>query len=114
MQNRKKCMKKNYYGRWNIESMEGWDKDYINLVEQAHIHIESDGSGQMIWGAMSSTINGKYNAVLKQYEFSWQGFDEGDRVSGEIQIRLISDREAIASMHMNNGGTSQLLLTRQS
>jgi len=107
-------MKKNYYGRWNIESMEGWDKDYINLVEQAHIHIESDGSGKMIWGAMSSTISGKYNAALKQYEFNWHGFDEGDHVSGEVQVRLTSNGEAIATMHMNHGEISRLLLTRQS
>ncbi|MEC3978739.1 hypothetical protein [Amycolatopsis sp. H20-H5] len=64
--------------------MSGWDRDAIDLVEPGFIEFASDGTGQ--FGFI--TVRGRLDFRpaerdgLPGVEFTWEGVDEGDQVSG--------------------------------
>ena len=60
--------------------MDTWDEDFFNMDGQAYIQIDEDGGGRFEFGAVQSEIDGKGSG--KRFEFSFQGVDEGDLVSG--------------------------------
>jgi hypothetical protein len=71
-------------GKWRIFEMDLWDEQAIDLVGAAYIEFGKDGRGELSFiavrggiDARSTTIDGK-----QAVEFTWQGFDEGDEVSG--------------------------------
>lgn len=71
-------------GKYHITEMSNWDQDFIHLTGQAFFHIDDDGSGEIKFGAVHATIDGKMVAIkdIQRFEFAFQGFDEGDEVSG--------------------------------
>ena len=73
-----------YIGRWKIIEMDMWDQDYINLVTEGHFTFSKDGSGNFQFGAVVGEINytiEEFNKV-ERVEFSFEGQDENDPVSG--------------------------------
>ncbi len=46
-------MNSNQRGTWEIVSTVAWDKNVLGLVEIAHIFIDKDGSGKLVFGALS-------------------------------------------------------------
>ncbi len=71
-------------GKYNITEMSAWDEDFINPTGQAYIQISRSGSGEFEFGAVQAEIDGKMVTIkdIQRFEFSFQGFDEGDQVSG--------------------------------
>ena len=69
-----------YIDRWDITQMDPWDEDFFNMDGQAHIQISDNGRGNLEFGAVQVEIDGK--VAKNRFEFSFQGFDEGDQVSG--------------------------------
>jgi hypothetical protein len=61
--------------------MDAWDEDFFNMDGQAYIQINNDGGGNINFGAVQSEIDGKVSEN-QRFEFAFQGFDEGDQVSG--------------------------------
>jgi hypothetical protein len=76
-------MKREYLGRWRIDEMEQWDKDYIDLVVPGYILIEKE-NGYFQFG----TVEGSIDCRIEKYgetermEFSWEGSDENDPICG--------------------------------
>jgi len=71
-------------GRWRIVQMDLWDRDALDLVEPAFIEFKADRTGSFGFIAVSgwmdcrpATIDGRFGV-----EFSFQGWDEGDEVTG--------------------------------
>ena len=71
-------------GRWAIEEMDLWDRDALDLVQPAFIEFGRDRAGSFGFIAVEgwldcheAQIDGKPGI-----EFSWQGYDDGDQVSG--------------------------------
>jgi hypothetical protein len=77
-------VKTQYIGTWYISEMESWDADYINLVGPGHVTIGRDGSGFMQFGAVEADLDWRVDDAggIQRLEFTMQGFDEGDPVSG--------------------------------
>jgi hypothetical protein len=80
-------------GRWRITSMELWDTDAIDLVEPGFIEFDRDGTGRfgfiVVAGWMDcreATRDGR-----PCVEFTWEGSDEGDQVSGRGWATLAED-----------------------
>ena len=77
-------MKKDFLGKWLITEMEQWDKDYIDLEEDGYFAIKKKGSGEFKFGA----VEGQMDCVIakigneERLEFTWDGSDEMDPVSG--------------------------------
>lgn len=76
-------------GRWNIESMDMWDSEAMNLVEQAHITFTGDG-GEMVFICVNVTLDCRTKGV--GVEFTFEGDDEGDRVSGRGHAKVVKDK----------------------
>jgi hypothetical protein len=77
-------MKPPYLGTWRITEMEGWDTAYIDLTGPGYVAIERKGSGFMQYGAVEADLDYRVEVVggEQRLEFSFQGFDEGDPISG--------------------------------
>lgn len=71
-------------GWWRIVEMSAWDRDAIDLVEPGFIEFAGDGTGQFGFIAVRGQLD--YRPVERDgragVEFTWDGFDEGDNVSG--------------------------------
>jgi hypothetical protein len=42
---------KTFVGRWRIVEMDTWDKDFLDLVEKAHITFRGRANGEIAFGA---------------------------------------------------------------
>jgi hypothetical protein len=80
-------------GRWRIVEMSGWDRDAIDLVGPGFIEFTGDGTGQFGFIAVRGWLdcrrverNGHAGV-----EFTWEGVDEGDQVSGRGWASLVDD-----------------------
>ena len=73
-----------FEGAWNIKEMEKWDQRAINLVSQAEISFDYDGTGDFIFIAVKGFTDCRYseNKGKPFVEFSWQGRDERDDANG--------------------------------
>lgn len=71
-------------GRWRIVAMDLWDTDAIDLVGPGFIELEEDGTGQFGFIAVRGWMDWRAEERdgRNRVEFSWQGDDEGDQVSG--------------------------------
>lgn len=97
-----------FTGRWRIVSMELWDVDAIDLVEPGFIEFDPDRSGQfgfiVVRGWMDcrdTTRDGK-----SCVEFTWEGSDEGDQVSGRGWAVLADDGTLDGRIFFHRGDDS--------
>lgn len=93
-------------GRWRILEADLWDRDYLDLVEPAHIEIGEDGRGAFAFGAVNATLELEYSRTL--VFFRWSGFDEGDEVSGSGSAELQDDGTAEIELSFDNGDDATL------
>ena len=64
--------------------MDLWDSDAIDLLGPAYIEINDDGTGAFRFIAVEGNLDCRFNELEegRTIEFSWEGDDEGDPVSG--------------------------------
>jgi hypothetical protein len=83
-------------GRWRIVEMSAWDRDAIDLVEPGFIEFAGDGTGQFGFIAVRGWLDCR--SVERDgragVEFTWDGLDEGDHVSGRGWATVV-DAETI-------------------
>jgi hypothetical protein len=73
-----------YIGKWRIFHMDQWEKDYIDMEVPGYITIQKDGIGHFQFGLVTGEMDCrvvKHNGD-ERLEFSWDGSDEGDEISG--------------------------------
>ena len=82
-----------FTGRWRITSMELWDTDVIDLVEPAFIEFDRDRTGRFGFIAVEGWMD--YRETTRdgrtRVEFTWEGSDEGDQISGRGWATLADD-----------------------
>jgi hypothetical protein len=73
--------------------MDLWDRDAIDLVGPAFIELTADGAGSFRFIVAHGCIDGRHAELdgRPAVEFTWDGTDEGDRVSGRGWARLEED-----------------------
>ncbi|HEY6793287.1 MAG TPA: hypothetical protein VI248_01250 [Kineosporiaceae bacterium] len=71
-------------GRWRIVAMELWDADAIDLVGPGFIEFDRGRSGRLAFIAVEAELDcrGGVRDGRACVEFTWEGSDEGDPVSG--------------------------------
>ena len=100
-------MKKDFLGKWLITEMEQWDKDYIDLEEDGYFAIKKKGSGEFKFGA----VEGQMDCVIakigneERLEFTWDGSDEMDPVSGRGWITF-KDKGLYGKIYFHMGENS--------
>ena len=71
-------------GVWRIVDTALWDLDDLDLLEPAHLTLEPDGLGALRLLAIGADVD--YRIVERDgrpsVEFSFEGSDEGDQISG--------------------------------
>lgn len=79
-----------YVGKWRIIEMDQWDQEFVDLVVTGHVTIGKDGRGSFQFGAVEGQMDChiQKNNAEEQIEFTWDGSDECDPVSGRGWVRV--------------------------
>jgi hypothetical protein len=85
---------KDFIGTWRIVEMEVWDREALDLVAPATLIIGKNRQGRIAFIAVEAHID--YHVLLRDglpaIEFSFQGSDEGDEVTGRAWAVLEGER----------------------
>ena len=76
-------------GKWRIVEADLWDHDYLDLVEPAYLQIGDDGWAKIAFGAVTAGGQLEYSRTIVFCRFN--GFDEGDEISGDLSAELQED-----------------------
>jgi len=103
-----------FTGTWHIYEMETWDEDYFNMEVQAYIEIKPDGSGEFQFGLVSGQIGGEIEKTENEerFEFTWEGSDELDPVSGSGWFKLKDEDNIEGKIRIHHGDSSWFLARR--
>ena len=104
-----------FKGRWRIAEMDMLASDDLGLAESAHLSFGSAAAGDMAFGALSAVLDVRYGARdgAACAEFAWQGFDEGDSVSGRGWAALGTAGRLVGHIFVHNGDDSGFVAERQ-
>ena len=91
----------NLIGRWRIIETDLWDRDYLDMLDPAHITFRAGGRGDFAFGCVHATLGGQPSG--KALSFTWTGFDENDDVSGEGFAELQDDGTLEGEISFYNG-----------
>ena len=88
--------------------MDVWDRDAIDLVGPAIIEITADGCGSVRFVAVEGFIDARHVDLdgCPAVELSWDGYDEGDQVSGRGWARLDEDGSLRGHLFIHSGDES--------
>jgi len=95
-------------GRWRITEMDNWDQEAVDLVQSGFIEFDDDGLG----GLGFIVVTGELDCRDADHdgkpgvEFSWQGSDEGDDVSGHGWVALNPDGTLEGHIYFHLGDDS--------
>src|SRR5258708_17894147 len=76
-------------GKWRIIEMGLWDNDYLDMVEPAYIQFQANGLGEFKFGCVVGGLD--CTLFADAADFTWQGSDEMDPVSGDGWAELDDD-----------------------
>jgi hypothetical protein len=113
-----KAKSKNWaLGRWSIDSMSMWDKDYVDEEVPGYIEFGADNLGSFQFGYVQGDVD--YRATERgdkpAVEFSFEGGDgaDGSPCSGRGWMTL--DGETLTGMfYFHRGDESEIELIRLS
>ena len=104
----------NFTGTWIITEMEMWDADHFNMEVQAYIRIGVDGLGNFQFGLVSGGIDGEAVKLgnAERFEFTWEGQDEMDPVSGCGWLMSIGQNRVEGRIKIHLGDSSAFKAVR--
>ena len=111
---KKRTRIKEYIGTWRITEMDQWDMDYIDMESPGRIVINKDGQGEIHFGAVDVEIDCRWEShgESARLEFSFEGNDEGDPVSGRGWV-LVDGEEMTGHLFFHLGDDSGFKAKRQ-
>ena len=99
-----RARKRSLIGKWRITEMERWDRDYLDMVEPAYIRFTADGRGEFKFGCVACGIDCDFSD--DNAEFTFQGHDEMDEVSGGGWAELDDDGTLSGEINFHLGDKS--------
>lgn len=96
-----------FQGRWRIAETDLWDTEALDLVEPAVLEIGGQ-QGEMRFIAVTARLDIRYGARAGApvAEFSWDGFDEGDRCSGRGWLAAGTAGRLVGHLYFHEGDDS--------
>ena len=88
-------------GKWRITEMEGWDREFIDLLGPGYIRFHPEGGGEFAFGAVQGGLNCHYRQA--SIHFTWTGHDEMDEASGDGDALLGDDRTLTGDIRFHFG-----------
>jgi hypothetical protein len=66
---------KGFTGRWRILTLGRWGKDYLDLIEEAHLTFRGAAGGNIAFGTLEGSLEVTYVAFEQSVRavFSWKG-----------------------------------------
>ena len=64
---------KAFVGRWRIVEMDVWDKDFLDLVETAHLTFKGAADGKIAFGALKGFLDVRYGTATVRRARSSRG-----------------------------------------
>jgi len=98
-------------GRWRIVEADLGERDYLDLVEPAHMTFAKNGRGEFAFGGVNATMELGYGRRI--VFFNWTGFDEGDEISGSGSAELEDDGAIEIELSFHNGDDAILKARRE-
>ena len=97
------ALAKAFAGRWRIVEMDVWDKDFLDLVEEAHLTF-----GEIAFGALKGFLDTRYGARdgAACAEFSSEGQDENDPACGRGWVTIGTAGRLVGHFYIHNGDDS--------
>jgi hypothetical protein len=94
-------------GRWWIVEMDLWDREALDLVAPAFIEFRSDHTGSFGFIAVTGWMDCRNaRSGRNGVEFSWEGTDEGDQVSGRGWAAIHDDGSLRGRIYFHLGDDS--------
>lgn len=91
-------------GKWRITEMALWDKDYLDMAEPAYIEFKANGAGELKFGCVEAGLD--CSLYTDAAEFTWEGSDEMDHVSGDGWAELDDDGTVTGEISFHLGDES--------
>jgi hypothetical protein len=103
-----------YIGTWRIIDMDEWDQDYIDLVVPGYIAFDEKGSGTFQFGTVEGSLDYRIEPCgqSERLEFSWEGSDEMDPVSGRGWA-MLQEGQLHGKLYFHEGDESGFLAEKQ-
>jgi len=94
--------------RWRIVEMSGWDREAIDFVEPGFIEFSAGGTGQFCFIAVRGWLDSRpvERDGRPTVEFTREGVDEGDQVSGRGWAVLVDDETIEGHLFFHLGDDS--------
>ena len=100
-------------GLWRIVEMDLWDNDAIDLVGPAFIEFFAEQTGRFRFIVVEGYLDcAATEPGQTRVEFTWEGTDEGDRVSGRGWVQPDAD-VLRGHIYFHNGDDSGFVATKQ-
>ena len=101
-------------GRWLIESMDQWDRDFIDEEVRGYFEFNARGSGSFQFGYVQGQIDYRLGERdgKPALEFSWEDHDEMDPAQGRGWL-LREGEELKGMFFIHLGDESGVVLTRE-
>jgi hypothetical protein len=96
-----------FVGTWSIVEMEAWDQEYVNMEAPGHFTFKKDGTGHFQFGLVRGEMDCRIETAndRQRIEFSWEGQDELDPVSGRGWA-IIEEEELQGRIFFHQGDDS--------
>ena len=96
---------KAFVGRWRIVEMDVWDKQFLDLVEEAHLTFRGTADGEIAFGALKGFLDVRYGSRDGSAcaEFSWEGHDENDPACGRGWVVIGTAGRLVGHFYIHNG-----------
>ena len=94
--------------------MDVWDKDVIDLGEEAHLTFKGASQGEIAFVAVKGFLDARYGlrGEAAYAEFSWQGYDDGDEVCGRGWVMIGEDGRLVGHVFIHQGDNSGFVCRR--
>ena len=101
-------------GTWLIAEIDLWDLKDVELLGPAFIEFTTDRRGRFRFVAVEGWTDCRHQVVegRPHVDFTWEGFDEGDQVSGRGWARLEPDGSLRGHLYFHRGDDSAFRAVR--
>jgi len=95
-------------GTWRITSTELWDRDALDLIDEAFVHFGKQQLGELAMIAVRADIDYRLDTrdEIQRVEFSFEGDDDGDPCSGRGWATLDDDDVLRGRLYIHRGDES--------
>jgi hypothetical protein len=94
--------------------MDVWDRDAIDLVGPGFIEFFDDGTGRFAFIVVDAYLRcHDVDDDPLRLEFTWEGTDEGDAVTGRGWVESEADDSLRGHIYFHNGDDSGFRAARQ-